>query len=90
METQSPIDYQAALDAFRREEHTPDNPVRSADTPVSPPMTNGCVDYEAASKAWGREQEGKNIIHLQAGKRNPSHDPIYRKQQPGAEHETAF
>jgi len=73
------IDYQAALDAFRREEHTPDNPVRSPDRPVSPPMIDGYVDYQAMIKAWDRKQKGLYRIRLQHGKRNPSHDPVFRE-----------
>ena len=72
------IDYQAALDAFRKEEHAPDNPVRSADDLSSPPMIDGYVDYQAMIKAWDKEQEGLYKIHLRTGKKNPSHDPIYR------------
>lgn len=81
-----PIDYQSALDAFRKEEHTPDNPVRSADLPASPPMINGYVDYQAAIKVWDKEQKGKYKINMKAGKRNPSHDMIYRE----AKDEPAF
>ena len=81
----TPIDYQAALDAFRRVEHTPDNPVRSPDLPASPPMTDGYVDYQAMIKAWGREQENLHRIRMKAGKRNPSHDPVYREPSSGAE-----
>ena len=77
----SPIDYQSALDAFRKEEHAPDNPVHSADLPASPPMINGYVGYQAAIKAWDDEQEGKYKIHLQTGRRNPSHDPVYREPE---------
>ena len=33
----TPIDYQSALDAFRKEEHTPDNPVRTSALPASRP-----------------------------------------------------
>lgn len=66
-----PIDYQAALDAFRKEEHAPDNPVRSADGLSSPPMIDGYVDYQAMAKAWDKEQEGLYKIHLQAGKKEP-------------------
>ena len=83
--TPPPIDYQAALDAFRRVEHTPDNPVRSPDLPASPPMTDGYVDYQAMIKAWDREQENLHRIRMKAGKRNPSHDPVYREPSSGAE-----
>ena len=77
MKTEAPIDYQAALDAFRKEEHTPDNPVRSTGDPTFPPMINGYVDYQAMIKKWDKEQEDKYIICLRTVKRNPSHDPIY-------------
>ena len=78
MKAETPVDYQAALDAFRKKEQAPDNPIHSADDPAVPPMTDGYVDYQAATKAWDKEQEGLYKIHLHAGKRNPSHDPIYR------------
>lgn len=86
----TPIDYQSALDAFRKEEHTPDNPVRTSALPASPPMTDGYIDYQAVIKAWDEEQEGKSTLRLQTGKRNPSHDPVYREPIAGAEHEPAF
>ena len=79
MSNKGPVDYQEALDLFRKEEHTPDNPVRSTGMPSSLPMTDGYVDYQAIIKEWDKEQEGKYKIHLQAGKRNPSHDPVYRE-----------
>ena len=63
----------------------PDNPVRSADLPASPPMTDGYVDYQAMIKAWDREQENLHRIRMKAGKRNPSHDPVYREPSSGAE-----
>ena len=85
----TPIEYQSALDDFRKEEHAPDNPVRSADLLASPPMIDGYVDYQAMINAWDEEQKGKSTIRLQTGKRNPSHDPIYREPI-GAEHEPAF
>ena len=80
MKADTPVDYQAALDAFRKEELTPDNPIRSAD-PSFPSTNDGHVDYLAAAKAWDEKQEGLHKIHLQAGKRNPSHDPIYRGEE---------
>ena len=80
MYNDQPIDYQTIADQFRKEENAPDNLVRSMDQPASPPMVNGYVDYQAMVKAWDEEQEGKYKIHLQAGKRNPSHDPIFREQ----------
>ena len=79
MASTTPIDYQSALDAFRKEEHTPDNPVRNSALPDFPPMADGYVDYQAMIKAWDEEQEGKYKIHLQSGRRNPSHDPVYRE-----------
>ena len=82
----TPIDYQSALDAFRKEEHTPDNPVRTSALPASPPMIDGYVDYQEVIKAWDKKQEGKYKINIKCGKRNPSHDPIYRE----AEDESAF
>ena len=42
-------------------------------------MTDGYVDYQAMIKAWDEEQEGKYKIHLQSGRRNPSHDPVFRE-----------
>lgn len=86
MTKETPIDYQDALDAFRKEEHAPQTPIRSTGEYPTPPITDGFVDYEAASKAWDKEQEGLYKIHLQAGKRNPSHDPIYR----GEDNESPF
>ena len=81
MKSEIPVDYQSALDAFRKEEHAPENPVRSAGEPFTPPMIDGYIDYQAAAKAWDKEQEGICKIHLQAGKRNPSRDPIYRGEE---------
>ena len=86
MTKETPIDYQEALDAFRKEEHAQQNPICSTGEHPASLMTDGFVDYEAASKAWDKEQEGLYKIHLQAGKRNPSHDPIYR----GEDNESAF
>ena len=71
------IDYQAALDEFRRNEHEPDTPVQSSGMPEKPPMIEGYVDYLAAMKAWDKEQAGKDRINMHTGKRNPSHDPIW-------------
>lgn len=71
MEHDTPIDYQAALDAWRKEEHTPDNPVRSTGKPAAPPMVDDCVDYLAAARAWDREQKGlyKSICRQENGTR---------------------
>ena len=63
MKDNNPVDYQAALDEFRREEHKPDNPVRSSRKSHQPPMIDGCVDYQAAAKAWDKEQAGKYVIY---------------------------
>ena len=59
----SPIDYQTALEQFRKEEHAPDHPVRSPDRVASLPMMNGFVDYQAAVRAWDRAQAGKYVMY---------------------------
>ena len=84
MKKEQVIDYQAALDEFRRNEHEPDNPVQSSGMPEKPPMVEGFVDYVAAVKAWDKEQDGQSIIHMHAGKRNPSHDPVWIRNKPDA------
>lgn len=63
MKKDTAIDYQAALDAYRREEHTSDDNVHSTDQPVSPPMTDGVVDYEVATKIWDKGQKDLYIVH---------------------------
>lgn len=63
MDHNHPVDYQAALDAFRKEEHTPDNPVHSTGMPSTPPMIKGYINYQAVSKAWDKEQAGKYTIY---------------------------
>lgn len=78
MENEHLIDYQAIADQFRKIENAPDNPVRSIDQLTSVPMIDGYVDYQTMVKEWDKEQEGLYKIHLQAGRRNPSHDPIVR------------
>lgn len=75
----TPTDYQSALDAFRKEEHLPDNPVRSSALPVSPPLIDGYVDYQAMINAWDKAQKGKSAVRMKTGKRNPSHDPVFRE-----------
>ena len=65
MNTISPVDYQAALDAFRREEHSPYNPVRSPEKPLSVPVIDGCVDYRAVARAWDKQQAGKYVIYTE-------------------------
>ena len=37
MSNTTPIDYQAVLDAFRKEEHTPDNPIHTSNRPATRP-----------------------------------------------------
>ena len=63
MKNPEPVDYQAALEAYRKEEHKPDNPVRSPEKALSTLMTDGYVDYQAAAKAWDKQQAGKYIIY---------------------------
>ena len=63
MKQNEPIDYQAALNQFRKTENAPDNPVRSTGMPSSPPMNEGYVDYQAAAKAWDKEEAGKYTIY---------------------------
>ena len=64
MSTNSPVDYQAALEAFRKEEHKPDNPVRSPERIFSTPITDVYVDYQAAAKAWDKQQAGKYVMQI--------------------------
>lgn len=59
----SPVDYQAALDRFRKEEHAPANPVHESALPEKPPLKDGYVDYQAAAKAWDKEEAGKYTIY---------------------------
>ena len=65
MKKDKPIDYQAALEAFRKKEHNPDNPVRSPEKILTMPITDGYVDYQAAAKAWDKQQTGKYIIYTE-------------------------
>lgn len=65
MSNKGPIDYQAALDQFRKEEHKPDNPVRSSRKTHNPPMIDGYVDYQAAAKSWDKDQAGKYVIYTE-------------------------
>ena len=65
MKHPEPVDYQAALDAFRRDEHKPDNPVGGSAAPVPPPLAGGAVDYIAASRAWTRHLAGKYTIYTE-------------------------
>ena len=84
MKPAEPVDYLAAIDQLRKKEQIQQSQIHDPD--YIPPQTDEPVDYLAASKAWEKEQAGKYKIHLQTGKRNPSHDPIYRE----AENEPAF
>ena len=62
MKLDETIDYQAAVEQFRKEEHLPDNPVRDQENAVEPSWIDGYVDYQAAIKAWDKAQNGKYII----------------------------
>ena len=57
------VNYQAALDRFRKEEHAPENPVHGSALPENPPLIDGYVDYQAAAKAWNKEEAGKYTIY---------------------------
>ena len=57
------VNYQAALDRFRKEEHAPANPVHVSALPEKPPLIDGYVDYQAAAKAWDKEEAGKYTIY---------------------------
>ena len=60
-----PFDYLEAIEQFRKEEHTPDNLVRSPGKTWPTPMTEGYVDYQAAAKAWDKKQAGKYVIYTE-------------------------
>ena len=66
MEKEQVIDYQAALDEFRRNEHEPDNPVQSSGMPEKTPMIEGYVDYLAAVKAWDKIRPDDTTIDQMA------------------------
>ena len=57
----TPIDYQSALDAFRKEERAPENQVHSPDD--IRPLADKPVDYLAVSRAWEKMQAGKYTIY---------------------------
>lgn len=59
----SPVDYQAALDQYRKEEHMLANPVHGSVLPEKPPLIDDYVDYQAAAKAWDKEEAGKYTIY---------------------------
>ncbi len=84
MNPAKPVDYLAAIEALRQEEQSQQNQIHDPD--YISPQADEPMDYMAASKAWDKEQTGKYKIHLQTGKKNPSHDPVYRE----AEDEPAF
>lgn len=75
MTSSSPIDYQAAMDQFQRNEFEPDTPIQSSSMPEDPPLADGYVDYLAAVKAWDAARPEGLTIRMQNKKRNPSHDP---------------
>ena len=62
MKENEAIDYQAALDQYRKEEHAPANPVHGSALPEKPPLKDGYVDYQAAAKAWDKEETGKYLM----------------------------
>ena len=72
-----PFDYLEAIEQFRKEMRPDKSQIQEPD--IIPAQIDEPVDYIAASKAWDKMQEGKNKIHLQTGKRNPSHGPIVRR-----------
>ena len=78
------IDYLTLIDQLRQEEQGQQSQIHAPD--YIPHKPDEPVDYLVISKIWEIEKAGKYMIHLQTGKRNPSHDPIYRR----AENESAF
>lgn len=63
MKQNASIDYQAAVDQYRKKEHAPANPVHGSALPEKPPLNGGYVDYLAAAKAWDKEEAGKYSIY---------------------------
>jgi len=57
------VDYQATLERFRKEEHIPENPVHGSALPEKPVLIDGYVDYQAAARAWDKEEAGKYTIY---------------------------
>ena len=53
------------MEEFCREEHEPDNSVRSPEKILSTPMSDGYLDYQAATKAWEKQQAGKYVIYTE-------------------------
>ncbi len=64
MENKKPVDYQAVIDSMRREEHKPDNPVRTTEIPYIQTKTGKHVDYQKASDIWKKEQAGKHTLYI--------------------------
>ena len=77
MNLTEPVDYLAAISALRQEEHGQQSQIHDPD--YVPSLADEPVDYQAISTAWEKEQAGKYKIHLQKGKRTPSHDPVFRE-----------
>lgn len=73
MNTTEPVDYQAAIDQFRKSELDPETTVQA---PFIQPKMNKCVDYEAIVKAWDKQITASEKIHH---KENHSHDPEQSK-----------
>ena len=78
------VDDLAAIEQLRQDEQNEKSQIYDPDAVC--PQKAEAVDYLAISKAWEKERNGRYIIHLQTGKKNPSHDPICR----GKEYESAF
>ena len=77
MKETEPVDYLAAISALRQEEQGQQNQIHDPD--YIPQQAGEPVDYLAISSVWEKEQAGKYKIHLQKGKRNPNHDPVFRE-----------
>lgn len=74
MKQTEPVDYLAATEQHRQAQQTENNQIYDPDFGTAPEDT--AVDYLAISKAWEQQLAGKDRIHMKAGKRNPSHDPV--------------
>lgn len=77
MTQNEPVDYLAAINELRQEEQRQQTQIHDPD--YTPPQSDEPVNYLAISEAWRKEQSAKHKIHLQTGKRNPSHDPVCRE-----------
>lgn len=62
MKNDTAVDYQAALDQYRREEAIPESAIRGTGKPSKPPIKDGYVDYMKVSKDWEKEQAGKSVV----------------------------